>query len=292
MYVTRSLLFCFTNLLFMMHTLRRSLALRPDSSCCRAPSHHGQLQLSLWGRFYYEDMYCSRAIIGWKHLHYSTGGVIPLMMRSTNQQLLYSTMKRGTEYPRSSSRSVTRMNGLKLIIDMPPTTAAAVDNRAEVQHSSDSAYKTDDHDFGHYLVGNGDDDRSTAAAAAGGVANVKKPTTTVDTTIQVATIKPVSSKSSSSLMNELKSWRKRTADELLKPPFNVVRNAVIEELVRSKPRTLDELNQLPGVGPVTIQKYGQTILAIVDRYRDGDGDRGDGTAWTKEETAKMDMSFW
>lgn len=217
------------------------------------------------------------------------------MMRSTNQQLLYSTMKRGTEYPRSSSRSVTRMNGLKLIIDMPPA-AAAVDNRAEVQHSSDSAYQTDDHDFGHYLVGNGDDDRSTAtaaAAAAGGVANVKKPTTTVDTTIQVATIKPaVSSKSSSSLMNELKSWRKRTADELLKPPFNVVRNAVIEELVRSKPRTLDELNQLPGVGPVTIQKYGQTILAIVDRYRDGDGDRGDGTAWTKEETTKMDMSFW
>ena len=216
------------------------------------------------------------------------------MMRSTNQQL-YSTMKRGTEYPRSSSRSVTRVNGLKLIIDMPP--AAAADNRAEVQHSSDSAYKTDDHDFGHYLVGNGGDGRSTAtaAAAAGGVVNVKKPTTTVDTTIQVTTIKPVSnrgSSSSSSLMNELKSWRKRTADELLKPPFNVVRNAVIEELVRSKPRTLDELNQLPGVGPVTIQKYGQTILAIVDRYRDGDGDRGDGTAWTKEETAKMDMSFW
>jgi len=187
------------------------------------------------------------------------------------------------------------MNGLKLIIDMPPTTtAAAVDNRAEVKHSSNSAYNTDDHDFGHYLVGNGDDDRSAAAAAGGGgVINVKKPTTTVDTTIQVATIKPaVSNKSSSSLMNELKSWRKRTADELLKPPFNVVRNAVIEELVRSKPRTLDELNQLPGVGPVTIQKYGQTILAIVDRYRDGDGDRGDGTAWTKEETTKMDMSFW
>lgn len=219
------------------------------------------------------------------------------MMRSTNQQL-YITMKRGTEYPRSSSRSVTRVNGLKLIIDMPP--AAAVDNRAEVQHS-DSAHKTDDPDFGHYLVGNGGDDRSTATtSAAGGVVNnVKKPTTTIDTTIQVATIKPVSSRSnnrmsssSSSLMNELKSWRKRTADELLKPAFNVVRNAVIEELVRSKPRTLDELKQLPGVGPVTIQKYGPTLLAIVDRCRDGDGDRGDGTAWTKEETAKMDMSFW
>lgn len=225
------------------------------------------------------------------------------MMRSTNHQLLYSTTKRGTEYPRSSSRSVTRVNGLKLIIDMPAAVEIS-DNRVEVQHSPsamDNVHVTDNPDFGHYLVGNGGDDTPTSD---GGVINVTKPTTTVDTTIQVATINPEGSSSSnnsnnrrsssSSLLNELKSWRKRTADELLKPVFNVVRNAVIEELVRSKPRTLDELKQLPGVGPVTIQKYGQTLLAIVERCRGGDGDGGggDGTARTKEETAKMDMSFW
>jgi ribonuclease D len=71
-------------------------------------------------------------------------------------------------------------------------------------------------------------------------------------------------------MNELKSWRKRTADELLKPVFNVVRNAVIEELVRSKPRTLDELKQLPGVGPSWIDTgmvMGIEVMALLGRRK-------------------------
>jgi len=135
-------------------------------------------------------------------------------------------------------------------------------------------------DFGRYLVGSDDE------IAGVGRTSVSKPTID-NTTSPVATIKPVDSCKRMSLSDDLKMWRKRTADELLKPVFSVVRNVVIEELVLKKPRTLEELSQLTGVGPVTIQKYGQAILAIVARYKDKDDAAG-----MQEETTKMDMSFW
>lgn len=74
------------------------------------------------------------------------------------------------------------------------------------------------------------------------------------------------SNSADSLLRELKEWRKRTADELQRPIFRIMSNQLLEDIARMRPRTIDRLSLMNGVGPFTIRQYGKKVINIVQKY--------------------------
>ena len=52
-------------------------------------------------------------------------------------------------------------------------------------------------------------------------------------------------------------------ERLFKNGWGCLSNRDIENIVSCRPRTLDELSEIPGIGPVKIQKYGENVLRIV-----------------------------
>lgn len=68
------------------------------------------------------------------------------------------------------------------------------------------------------------------------------------------------------LLKALKDWRKRTADELQRPIFRIMSNQLLEDIARLKPRTVDHLSVMNGVGPFTLRQYGRKVLDIVQQY--------------------------
>lgn len=67
------------------------------------------------------------------------------------------------------------------------------------------------------------------------------------------------------LLRALKDWRKRTADELQRPIYRVMSNQLLEDIARLKPRTVDNLAALNGVGPFTLRQYGKKVIALVQQ---------------------------
>jgi DNA helicase-2/ATP-dependent DNA helicase PcrA len=65
----------------------------------------------------------------------------------------------------------------------------------------------------------------------------------------------------------LVEWRRRTAAG--KPAYTVMNNAVIDEIVRRRPRDASSLGAVPGIGPHKLAAYGDEILALVAEHPDG-----------------------
>ena len=57
----------------------------------------------------------------------------------------------------------------------------------------------------------------------------------------------------------LKAWRFERAEG--KPAFTVAANAVLEEVLRRRPRSLEELIEIRGIGPAFCEKHGESLLA-------------------------------
>jgi DNA helicase IV len=68
----------------------------------------------------------------------------------------------------------------------------------------------------------------------------------------------------SSLINQLKDWRKRTALEKGIPLYMVVHNNALESIAKHLPRTPEELFSLKGVGPKVVELYGNELLSLVN----------------------------
>jgi RecQ family ATP-dependent DNA helicase len=66
----------------------------------------------------------------------------------------------------------------------------------------------------------------------------------------------------------LKTWRFERAEG--KPAFTVAANTVLEEILRRRPRTLEELIEIRGIGPAFCEKHGESLLAAL-RALDGAG---------------------
>lgn len=69
------------------------------------------------------------------------------------------------------------------------------------------------------------------------------------------------------LFQDLKDWRKRTADELQKPLFTVMKNQMIETVAMQRPSDLQQLSLISGFGPKTLKKYGRPILDLVHAHK-------------------------
>jgi ATP-dependent DNA helicase RecQ len=65
----------------------------------------------------------------------------------------------------------------------------------------------------------------------------------------------------------LRAWRWERAEG--KPAFTVAANAVLEEVLRRRPQSLEALIEIRGIGPAFCEKHGASLLAALDGLRDG-----------------------
>jgi len=61
----------------------------------------------------------------------------------------------------------------------------------------------------------------------------------------------------------LKQWRASTASQLGVPAYVVLHDATVEAICRSRPATIEELLDVPGIGERKAQRFGAKILAVV-----------------------------
>jgi len=61
----------------------------------------------------------------------------------------------------------------------------------------------------------------------------------------------------------LKAWRLQRARADDVPAYLVFHNATLEEIAARRPRSLDELAAVPGVGPAKLERYGEGVLAAL-----------------------------
>ena len=65
------------------------------------------------------------------------------------------------------------------------------------------------------------------------------------------------------LLEALKAWRRREAQERSVPAFVVFHDRTLAAIAACRPRTLDALREVPGVGPAKLAAYGKAILELI-----------------------------
>ncbi len=63
--------------------------------------------------------------------------------------------------------------------------------------------------------------------------------------------------------DRLEAWRATEAHSQGRPAYSVLTNRAAAGLASLRPRTPEELLEVPGVGPVTVERFGQTLLALL-----------------------------
>ena len=72
------------------------------------------------------------------------------------------------------------------------------------------------------------------------------------------------------LFEKLRALRRQLAEEQEVPAFVVFGDAALRGLAAAKPTTPDAMLQVSGVGPAKLQKYGESFLAAIREYGEGD----------------------
>jgi ATP-dependent DNA helicase RecQ len=80
-------------------------------------------------------------------------------------------------------------------------------------------------------------------------------------------IKPVSSP----LFEVLRTLRRKLADEENKPPFMIFSDATLHEMAQKRPKTIDELLDVSGVGQHKLTHYGNDFLKTLNEYVETNG---------------------
>jgi ATP-dependent DNA helicase RecQ len=65
------------------------------------------------------------------------------------------------------------------------------------------------------------------------------------------------------LFDALREARRRIAAEAGVPPYVIFHDSTLREIAANKPRTLNELSQVQGVGTVKLQRYGEAMLEAI-----------------------------
>jgi superfamily II DNA helicase RecQ len=61
---------------------------------------------------------------------------------------------------------------------------------------------------------------------------------------------------------QLRKWRWERAQG--KPAFTVAANAVLDDVLRRRPRSIEELLEIRGIGPAFCEKHGDSLLAALE----------------------------
>jgi len=84
-----------------------------------------------------------------------------------------------------------------------------------------------------------------------------------------ATATPGPSESSSDgqtfqrIYDALRRWRLEQSRERGMPPFVIMHDRTLEAIATSLPHSLDELSDVPGIGPTKLSLYGDAILSVI-----------------------------
>jgi len=70
---------------------------------------------------------------------------------------------------------------------------------------------------------------------------------------------------SQALFDRLRTLRKELADRQNKPAYIVFSDKVLLEMAAQRPRTPEELLEVPGVGPAKLERYGRAFLEEIER---------------------------
>lgn len=66
------------------------------------------------------------------------------------------------------------------------------------------------------------------------------------------------------ILEELLVWRDQEAERRDRPPFKVLGNQPLAAVAQNAPRTLNELKKLDGLFPKLAERYGRTLLSLVE----------------------------
>ena len=87
------------------------------------------------------------------------------------------------------------------------------------------------------------------------------------------------------LTKELKKWRLNQSKIEGIPAFLILYDSVLEEIILQRPRDLESLSSISGIGPQTIRKYGEQILKIV--LKDKNSDFRSPNLWDSSQNFEM-----
>jgi len=66
------------------------------------------------------------------------------------------------------------------------------------------------------------------------------------------------------LVTSLKAWRSELAKAQRVPAYVILHDATLDALCRMRPRTLQDLLEVPGIGEKRAERYGQAILKLLE----------------------------
>lgn len=69
------------------------------------------------------------------------------------------------------------------------------------------------------------------------------------------------------LVTELRSWRSTMAKSRDVPAYVVMSDATLRAVCHRAPTTAQELVQVPGIGPMKVEQFGEDILGIIRNFR-------------------------
>ena len=70
------------------------------------------------------------------------------------------------------------------------------------------------------------------------------------------------------LFEALRTWRSIRAKAANVPAFVIFSDATLVAVAGTRPRTLDQLMSLPGIGPVKVERHGDELLSVVNEHSD------------------------
>ena len=83
-------------------------------------------------------------------------------------------------------------------------------------------------------------------------------------------VRPASSKPSTpkatGLKAALRAFRSREAKRKRWKPYQVFPDAVVDAIVHSRPASVQDLLDLPGIGPTRVRRYSQALLELVSQH--------------------------
>ena len=78
-------------------------------------------------------------------------------------------------------------------------------------------------------------------------------------------VKKITKKSDNpELFAKLKEWRLSLARQKRLPPYIIMHDSTLIEIIALMPKTLVELQNVSGMGPIKIERYGKEVLEIVN----------------------------
>ena len=69
------------------------------------------------------------------------------------------------------------------------------------------------------------------------------------------------------IFETLRAWRAEASREAGVPAYIVFSDATLMALAEALPADRNELLDVPGVGPVKVERYGVQLLAVIDAFR-------------------------